>query len=208
MWNDTSSRPESAFSRATLPVTTGWSALLQAGSVKIDPEQVHAIGAGKVVEHVPVEIRDGHAFGGGREGAAAQVIADVPGILERHPIEPGELEVRQAVAHRCGLGPGLGEARAEQVGEPRESRLTAQGYGLVRIVGAEEGVLGIGVVRDQPRDAPRHSPMAGERGVLRPGQLQALRRPRQGEERNGSGGGQGGDEGGHRPAAYRRRFTA
>ena len=131
--------------------------------------------------------------------------AHVARVLERHPVEPGELQVRQAVTHPLGLGTRAGEPCPELLREPREAGLAPPRHGLVRIVGAEEAALGIGVVRDQAGHAPGHPRVARERGVFRPGKLQALNRARQ-EERGG--GGQGGEERGHRPAPYRRWFTA
>ena len=118
MWNDTSSSPEIARSRAHVVGDhrvvgakhrperrdTG-AARGDATAVEVVAEDIDAIGTGQVVEFVAVEIGDLHAGAGLQEAAALQVLAHVAAELEGHPVAAGELQVGNAFrrfAGQCG----------------------------------------------------------------------------------------------------------
>ena len=128
------------------------------------------------------------------EGAGAQMLADQPAVLERHPVDLGELQVGDL---RRGLRrhlPALGEAVLVERGQPEEAVLALGGDRGRRAVGTEEVVDVEFVERDQPRHPARHLGMSGQRAVLGPRQRQArlaiwerqprCRRPRRRREQN------------------------
>ena len=91
--------------------------------VEVVAEDVDAVGAGQVVEHIAVDIGDGDAGGGLHEGAGAEIFPHQPAVLERHPVAFGELQVGDA---RSRLGrhlPALGVALLIEAGEAEEGVL-------------------------------------------------------------------------------------
>jgi len=148
-------------------------------------EDVHAIGAGQVMEDVAVEIGDGDPLRGLQEAAELQVLAQVRAELERHAVGAGELQVRQALARLRGERRAAGESAVEQVAEASEAGTTAC-HGLRRRpVGVEEARLAIGVSGDPRRHAARQLRVSGERPVLGERQLQTAPCRRQRDGRGG-----------------------
>ena len=134
--------------------------------VEVVAEQVDAIGAGKVVEDIAVEIRDGHARRRLVEGTRRQRLADLRAELERHAVAAGELQVGEALAQFLRRGDGVHEAGGVERGQAVEA-----GAALLRdrcrgIVGGKEARVVIVVKGDLARDALAPADMAGERAVL------------------------------------------
>ena len=102
MWNETSSSPEISHSRAHVVGDDGMIgaehrpervgallADLDALLVEVVAEDVDAVGAGEVVEHVAVEIGHGDAGRRLHERAGAEMLAHQPAVLERHAVGVG-----------------------------------------------------------------------------------------------------------------------
>jgi hypothetical protein len=156
--------------RAQLPHPGG--ARVDALLVEVVPEHVHPVGAGQVVEAVPVEVGDLHARGGGEEAAGPQVLAYQTAVLEGDPIGGRELEVGDARLHLGGEAGGLGEALAVEGAEAHEPVAPLDGDLLGRVVGAEELPLVVFVERNQGRHPPGDARVPAQRGVLGPGELE------------------------------------
>ena len=156
--------------------------------VEVVAEDVDAVGAGQVVEHIAVEIGHGDARGGLYEGAGAEMLAHQPRILERHPIGFGELQVGDPFRRLQGQRPALGKPLAVETGEPEETVLALRGDLGRRAVGTEEVVDVELVERDQPRHQARHLGVPAQRAVLGP-------RQRQPRAQSGNGGGGAGNRG-------------
>ena len=134
--------------------------------VEVVAEDVDAVGAGQVVEHVAVEIGDRDAGRRLHEGAGAEMLAHQAAVLERHPVGFGELQVGDALGRLRGHLPALGVALLVEAGEPEEAVLALQRDVVGRAVGAEEIVDVEFVKRHQPRDHVGHLGMSGQRAVL------------------------------------------
>ena len=134
--------------------------------VKIVAEDVDAVGAGQVVEHIAVDIGDGDAGGGLHEGAGAEILPHQPAVLERHPVAFRELQVRDVRRRLRRHLPALGVALAIEAGEAEEGVLALHGDVAGRAVGTEEVVDIELVMRHQPRDRFGHFGMSGQRAVL------------------------------------------
>ncbi len=141
--------------------------------VEVVAEDVHAVGAGEVVEHVAVDIGHGDAGGRFHEGGRAEVFLHQARELERHAIGAGELQVGDL---RDGLRrqlPPLGVAIGVELCE-RKERVPAFGRDFRRrAVGVEVPLVGKLVKRQQARHTPRHLRMSGQRAVLGPRQIKA-----------------------------------
>ena len=179
MWNETSSSPEISHSRCDILGDDGMvgaehgaermGALLGLGDallVEVVAEDVDAVGAGQVVEHIAVDIGDGDAGRGLHEGAGAEILAHQPAVLERHPVGFGELQVGDARRRLRRHLPALGVALLIEAGEAEEAVLALHGDVVGRAVGAEEIVDIEFVMRHQPRDHLGHFGMSGQRAVL------------------------------------------
>ena len=140
--------------------------------VEVVAEDVDAVGAGQVVEHIAVDIGDGDAGGGLHERAGAEIFAHQPAVLERYPVGFGELQVGD-VRSRLGRHlPALGVALLIEAGEAEEGVLALHGDVAGRAVGTKEAVDIELVMRQQPRDHFGHFGMSGQRTVLGAGQRQ------------------------------------
>ena len=120
--------------------------------VEVVAEDVDAVGAGEVVEHVAVEIGDGDAGGGLQERAGPQMLADDAAELERHAVALGELQIGDSVGHLGGPANRRGVARPVKLGEPGEGGAAARRDLFRRMVGAEETVLVVLVERNERGD--------------------------------------------------------
>ena len=160
--------------------------------VEILAEDVDAIGAGQVVEHVAVEIGQRDAGGRLHEAAGAEIFANQAAVLERHPVGLGELQVgnprRRVRRHLAAAGEALLIERRES----EEAVLALHGDRGRRAVGAEERVDVELVMRDQPRHQARHLGVSGERAML------GARQRQPGLELGGGDGGHGDRAGGER----------
>ena len=178
--------------------------------VEVDPEQVHPVGAGKVVEAIAVEVGDGDALGGREERAGAEMAPDVAAELKRHPVAVGELEVGHALPHLRRETSRPREPLPVKAREAHEPGLAARGHLLGGIVRAEDPRLVVVDARDEAGDPARDSDVTGERGVLRPRQREAgagLSGHREGGGTEGAGGKR--RQGGHHGAPFcRSRLTA
>src|SRR4051794_8480671 len=86
-------------------VANAGSAFVDAGLIEVMAEQVDAIRAGQVVEHIAVQVRDGDARRFGNEGPASQVLPYVSAELEWHAIGAGKLQVGDGLRRlRCHRG--------------------------------------------------------------------------------------------------------
>jgi len=141
--------------------------------VEVVAEDVDAVGAGQVVEHITIDVGDGDAGRRLHEGAGRKMLAHQPAILKRHPVGFGELQVGDAARHFRRHLPPLGVAFLIEAGQRKEGVATLLGDLGRRAVGAEEIVGGKFVERDQPRHPPRHLRVSGQRAVLGPRQRQA-----------------------------------
>jgi hypothetical protein len=164
--------------------------------VEVVAEDVDAVGAGQVVEHVAVDVGDGDAGRGFHEGAGAEIFLHQPAVLERDTVGLGELQVGDAFGCLGRQRPALGKAFAIELAEAEEGVLALGGDGRRRSVGAEEIVDVELVVREQSRYPLRHLGVAGQRSMLGARQRQTGRQF--GEYRGGSagGGGQGENQSG------------
>ncbi len=68
--------------------------------VEVVAEDIDAIRAGQVVEHIAVGIGDRDPRRGFHERAGAEMLAHQPAVLEGHPVHFGELQVGDV---RCGF---------------------------------------------------------------------------------------------------------
>ena len=101
-----------------------------------------------------------------QEGSRPQVLADHSAELERDAVAFRKLQVGNAVGCLGGEADRFRVARPVKLGQPRECRAAVLGDFLRRIVGAEEPVLVVFVIRDQRRDAPGHPGVARQGSVL------------------------------------------
>ena len=147
---------------------TGLHALL----VEIVTEEVHAIRAGQVVEHVAVEVGDGGALRRLQERSGGELVAHPPAELERHTIGGGELQIRDDFAAPARHRHGARVTVAVQLRQPREAVAALSHHRLRRVIASEELLVTVLVERDQAGDASRPAHMAGERRVLGARQLQ------------------------------------
>ena len=149
-------------------------ALRHALLVEVDPEHVHPIGSGQVVELVPVEVL--HADAGRRADKRARIeaAAHEAAVLERHPVVGGELQVGQAGSRTGGDTRGLREPLPVQVRKARKPRVAQRSHFGGRAVGIEKAHAVVLVVRHLGGCQPAHARVAGKRPVLGPGQLEAL----------------------------------
>jgi hypothetical protein len=134
--------------------------------VEIVAENVDAIGAGQVVEHIAVEVRHRDAGRRLHESAGAEMFADQPAILERHPVGFGELQVGDSLRGFLRHLAAAGEHILVELRQPEEAVLALHRHRGRRAIGAEEIVDVEFVERDQPRHHARHLRMPGERAVL------------------------------------------
>ncbi|MGY4421295.1 hypothetical protein ACVWY2_003744 [Bradyrhizobium sp. JR6.1] len=141
--------------------------------VKVVAEDVDAVGAGQVVEHIAVEVGDGDAAGGLDEGRGAEMLAHQAAVLERHAVGFGELQVGDPLRHLGGQRAALGIAIRVEAGEAEEAVLPLHRDVLRCSVGAEEFVDVEFVVRHHARHHLGHLGMSGQRAVLGPRQREA-----------------------------------
>ena len=160
-------------------------AALQAVLVEVVAEEVHAVGAGQIVEAIAVEIGEDHSGGGLDERAGVEVLAHEAAVLERHAVGIGELQVGDAVPDARRAPGRLREPLAVERRKPHEPGAAARRDLLGRIVGAKEPLVVVFVERDERRDPPRHPGMPGQRSVLRARQLQARLQFRQRRRQRG-----------------------
>jgi hypothetical protein len=106
--------------------------------VEVVAEDVDAVGAGQVVEHIAVDIGDGDAGGGLHEGAGAEILPHQPAVLERHPVAFGELQVGDAAQPPRPSSAGPWRSAPCRGGEAEEGVLALQGDVAGRAVGTEE----------------------------------------------------------------------
>ena len=140
--------------------------ILDALLIEVVAEDVDAVGAGEVVEHVAVEIGDGDPGRGLDEAAGTEILADQTAVLERHPVGLGELQVRDLLCRFSGRLPAAREALLVKSGETEEAVLTSVGDLRRRAIGAEEIIDVEFVMRHQPRDHLGHFGMSGQRAML------------------------------------------
>ena len=140
--------------------------------VEIVAEDVDAVGAGQIVEHVAVDVGDGNAGRRRHEGAGAEMLAHQAAVLEWHPVGFGELQVGDAARRLRGHLPALGVAVLVEAGEPEEAVLARHSQFGRGAIGREEIVDVEFVIRQEPRDQLGHLGMAGQRAVLCAGQRQ------------------------------------
>jgi hypothetical protein len=106
-------------------------------------------------------------------------------VLERHPVRLRELDVGNGVDHLRGEFVRLAKALGIEGGKPLEAGASKRRHLLRRVVGAKEALFVVVVERYQRGDAARHARVAGQRGMLRPGELQPAPQRRQ-RRRSGS----------------------
>jgi hypothetical protein len=157
--------------------------------VEVVAKDVDAVGAREVVEHIAVDVGDGDAGRGCHEGAGAEIFLHQPAVLERNAVGLGELQVGNALGGFARQRPALGIALLIEAGEPEEGVLALGGDAPRRAVGAKEIVDLELVVRDQPRNGPRHLRVPRQRPVL--GARQRQTGVQFGKGRGGSAGGCG-----------------
>ena len=134
--------------------------------VEVVAEDVDAVGAGQVVEHIAVDIGNGDAGGRLHEGAGSEIFPHQPAVLERHPVVFGELQIGDVFGRLCRHLPSLGVALFIETREPEEAVLALHGDVVRRAVGAEEAADLELVMRHQPRDHFGHFGMPSQRAVL------------------------------------------
>jgi hypothetical protein len=141
--------------------------------VKIIAEDVDAVGAGQVVEHIAIDIGDGDAGRGLHKGTGRKMLPHQPAVLERHPVGLGELQVGDALGRLRRHLPAGGVALLVEPRQPEEAVLPPGGDISRRSVGAEEIVDIELIERHQPRHQAGHFGMSGQGTVFGPRKSQA-----------------------------------
>ncbi len=153
--------------------------------VEVVAEYIDAIRAGQIVQHVAVEIGDGNPGRRLHKSTGAEMLADQPAVLKRHPIGLGELQVGDAACELQRHLPAGGKTLPVLRGEQEEAVLAPCRDSLGCTVRAKEFIDIEFVERNQARDEARHSAMAGQRPMLGPRQRQSRLQFRQ--DRRGAG---------------------
>ncbi len=138
--------------------------------VEVVAEDIDAVRPGQVVEGIAVDVGHRDAARCLHENAGAEVLANQPAVLERHPVGCGELQIRDPLGRLRGHLPVAGEPFAKDLRQPEKTVPAPIGHLGRRPVGPEEIVAAEFVERDQARDAARHFRVPGQRAMLRPRQ--------------------------------------
>ena len=141
--------------------------------IEVVAEDVDAVGAGEVVEHVAVDIGDGDAGGLRHERGGAEIFLHQLRELERHAIGAGELQVGDLGDGFRRHLPSLGEALGIEFGERKEGVLALGSDFRRRAVGTEIFFGGKFVERQQACYPAGHLRMSAQRAVLGPRQFEA-----------------------------------
>ena len=148
-------------------VTHTLSATRDAVLVEVVAKQIDAVGIGNVIQDIPVNIADGHAGGGFKNGTGGQVFADMAAKLERDPVGRGELKIGGSALHLGGQSAGPRESIPINRGEPQKPILSSARDALGWIVRAEEPVFIVLVERHHRCNPSRQPRMSRKRPVLR-----------------------------------------
>src|SRR5262249_40844040 len=142
--------------------------------IEIVTENIDAIRPGQIVEMIFVEIGYDHAVTRLNEGWRGQLGCHFPGILERHTVSAGELQIGNALARFCRPSYRFSEARfieRREASKAGTAPCSHVGRGIIR---AEKLLIIVTIGGHESRKTACQARMAAQRAMLCPGQSDPL----------------------------------